>query len=163
MRKLLPLAFLAALGGCVSDQIATLPAGTRSEEIARQFGAPTLVRREGEGQTWEFAQGPRGVKTFLVHLDAAGQLRSVEQVLDETHFAQVRAGASPEEILKLLGRPGGEWSYPVVGEKIWSYRYLDTPVRPMFFNVHFDLGNGLVKTTSRSLDPSEEPAPIRMR
>jgi hypothetical protein len=154
---------LVVLGGCAADPIATLPAGTKSEQIAHQFGAPTLTWREDGGEVWEFAQGPRGVRTYMVRLDSLGRLASVEQVLDETHFAQVKPGASREEILRLLGRPGGEWSYPVVNEKVWSYRFLDSPGRPMFFNVHFDVGNGLVKATSRSLDPSEEGSRSRIR
>jgi len=156
-------ALLLLLGGCAADTIATLPPGTPSDEMAKRFGQPTQVWREKGGEVWEYAYGPQGTRTYIAGLDAEGRLISVAQVLDEAHFALVKPGEQPQEILRLLGRPGGEWTYPVIGERIWSYRYLEPATRPMYFNVHFDAGTGLVKTTSRSRDPSEEMPGMRLR
>jgi hypothetical protein len=146
---------LLAVAGCASDRIGRLPAGTPSGEVSRQFGRPTEVRREPAGEVWEYAYGPAGVRTYMARFDKAGRLVEVQQVLDDAHFSQVTSGLTPEDVRKLLGRPGRVIDLPASSEQVWTYHYLEGAARSMYFNVHFAARTGLVHQTSRERDPAE--------
>ncbi|HKC43627.1 MAG TPA: hypothetical protein VKC64_07350 [Burkholderiales bacterium] len=61
------------------------------------------------------------------------------------------------EIRLLFGAPFETVTYRNLREEVWSYRYLIPVAAGRIFNVHFDAGTGLVRTTSDEFDPVYHP------
>lgn len=121
--RLLAVAALGGLCACASLQPPLARPGQTEAEVLATMGAPTgrYALDSGE-QRIEYAKGPYGRETWMVDLDAAGRVKSVEQVLTPQRFAQVRHGMSRDALLRLLGRPAdraGEY----MNRQTWSWRY----------------------------------------
>ena len=113
------------------------------------MGAPAAVWKSADGSAvWEYPQGPLGAQTFMVTLGPDQAVREIRQVLREEYFKRVRAGMSRAEVRRLLGRQMETRYFSLSGEEVWSWRYVEWNVRPMFFNVHFDQASGAVTRVS---------------
>jgi len=102
------------------------------------------------GSRVEYARGPAGAHTYMVDVDAAGRVRSVEQVLTERNFNAVQIGTPREDVRRLLGRPSetrGGWRG---GGEVWSYRY-DWVGTCRWFQIGVD--NSLVREANYAVDP----------
>ena len=121
----LPVAavLVATLTGCATPQPNRVQAGQDEPEVLAAMGQPTGRYPLADGaQRLEFAQGPMGVRTWMVDLDAAGKVSKIRQVMDSFYFDQVQDGMSREALLLLLGRPASrqrEWQ----NRETWSWRY----------------------------------------
>jgi hypothetical protein len=115
---------LLALAGCASNP-RDVPPGASMEQLTERAGPPTArYERNGE-QRLEYATGPFGKFTWMVDLDANGKVKSVEQVLTDASFNQIKPHQNAEDVRWALGRPsevGSTWQ----GTTMWSYRY-DAP------------------------------------
>ena len=125
-RRLGPLAawvLVAALAGCAIPQPKRVLAGQDEPEVLAAMGQPTGRYPLADGaQRLEFAQGPMGVRTWMVDLDAAGKVSKIHQVMDSDYFDQVQDGMSRDALLLLLGRPASrqrEWQ----DRETLSWRY----------------------------------------
>ena len=130
MKPLLFLPLLAALGltGCVALQ-APDP-GQSEAEVLQRFGTPTARYDLGGGaHRLEFATGPYGRQTWMVDLDGAGRVTTANQVLTDTHLADVQAllarkpGMPGTELLRMIGTPGERRNGGWQGGEVWSWRY----------------------------------------
>ena len=117
---------LAVLAGCATPQPTRVQAGQAEPEVLAAMGAPTGRYPLADGaQRLEFAQGPFGVRTWMVDLDAQGKVLKIRQAMDSFYFNQVQDGMSRDALLRLLGRPAsrqGEWQ----NRETWSWRYDNT-------------------------------------
>lgn len=117
------LALMAVLAGCATPQPARVLAGQAEPEVLAAMGAPTGRYPLADGaQRLEFAQGPYGLQTWMVDLDAQGRVLKIQQVMDRFYFNQVQDGMNRDALLRLLGRPAarqGEWQ----SRETWSWRY----------------------------------------
>lgn len=152
LRSTLALALSAGLAACATYGPGALKAGDDAAAVQRELGAPTARYPMTGGRTrLEFARGPFGKHTYMVDLDAAQRVLAVEQVLDDAHFNQVRAGMPRDELLRLLGRPaetrGGGWQ----PGQVWSWRY-ETPFCD-WFQVSLD-------PQGRVIDSAHGPDPL---
>ncbi len=152
--RILSLAAAAAvLAGCVNMSDPTrLAPGARADEIRQSLGEPTgRYPLAGGAQRLEYARGPFGKQTWMLDVDAEGRLTSATQVLTETQFNAIRAGATADEVLRTIGRPS---NVGYVGwhktQTVWSYRYASP------FCQWFQVGlseAGIVEDTGYGPDP----------
>ena len=138
----------ALLGSCVSLPV---PGTSNEADVIAAFGKPVDTRSLADGsRQLDYPRGPMGRETWRATLSADGRLERLEQLLDEAHFARLKPGMTTEEVHRVLGRHFITSEYRNLEEQVWSWRYVDVSTRHMFFNAHFDVRTGLLKTTSRT-------------
>ena len=151
MLRALLLSLSLLLAGCAGYGGADLVAGVAREADVRQaMGVPAMQwTLPGGGRQLAYPRGPAGYETFMVHLDAAGRLERIENVLDMTHFARIQPDMTQEEVLQLLGPSQPQWTvfFERLDELVWEWRYCDAWNEPARFNVLFDNTTGLVRST----------------
>lgn len=98
-----------------------------------------------------YPRGPAGTQTFMAQIGPDGRLQRIERVLDADHFARIREGMSQDEVLRVLGPPGTEWTeyYVRRNELDRSWLFCNDWSRQEFFDVMFDATAGTVRTTAR--------------
>lgn len=119
------VALLAALllGACAGPQPQLVLVGQSESQVLSAMGPATgRYPLAGGAQRLEFARGPAGRLTWMVDLDAGGQVLQVEQVLDNPHFEQVLDGMPRDALLRLLGRPAAR-QREYQDRETWSWRY----------------------------------------
>ena len=149
------LALAWILGGCAE----LIPGKSREADVVASFGVPAETRQLADGgRVLEYPREPLGNQNWRVTLNADGTVRSVEQLVDEAHFARLRAGMSVDEVQRELGRPSEKSGFPNLGEEVSSWAYLELD-RRWYFNAHFDAGTGKLKRTSHTPDPAWPATP----
>lgn len=144
------LSITLVLFGCATP---LTPGTSREPDVIARFGTSAEEFRLPDGtRVLDYSRQPLGLENWRVILNPDGTVRSVEQLLDETHFARLKPGMSVADVTRELGRPYGTTHYSNLGEDVVSWLYRD-PFSRWFFNAHFD-ATGRLKTTSRSIDPT---------
>jgi hypothetical protein len=139
------------LAACAGYGPGSLAPGANVAAITEKMGRPTGEYRMPDGtRRLEYARGPAGLHTFMLDLDANGNLKSSEQVLDEKHFGQIKPGMSKEELLRTIGRPGEMRSTAMTRLDFWNYHYDN--VFCTMFQVDID-GSGTVRGAGFGPDP----------
>lgn len=132
------------------------PGVADSSQIAAALGEPAMVWRDADGSEQRaYPRGPEGAHTFMVFLSQDGRLQRIENVLDMKHFARIEPGKSNRaEVLRLLGPPTPEWTayFKARDELVWEWRFCDTWNQLARFDVLFDAGTGIVRTTYQRPD-----------
>lgn len=145
----LGLTILALLAGCASYGGRGLKPGLASEnEVRNVMGVPAATWETPSGSAWAYPRGPLGMDTFLVRFDENGTLASIEQVLDEEHFAQIKADMTQDDVLHVIGPPFQVLAFHNLNEVSWDYRFRDLWGYSSIFSAIFDEA-GLVKRTFR--------------
>ena len=145
----LGLTILALLAGCASYNGRGLKPGLSSEnEVQQVMGVPAATWETPGGSAWAYPRGPLGMETFLVRFDENGTLASIEQVLDEEHFAQIKGDMTQDDVLHVVGPPFQILAFPNLNEVSWDYRFRDLWGYSSIFSAIFDEA-GLVKRTFR--------------
>ncbi|HQR51504.1 MAG TPA: hypothetical protein PKW44_07695 [Methylophilaceae bacterium] len=151
MRIIAPLLLFIALSGCASyDGSGLKPGSSTTADVVQAMGTPAMRWNEpGGGELLAFPRGPSGTETFMVRIAANGILASKENVLDMRHFAQIQAGMTEQEVLRVIGPPFPGWTatYPARSELVWEWRYCSEYREASRFDVIFDSATGKVKTT----------------
>ena len=132
-----------------------VPGTSREADVTSRFGQPAEQRQLPDGgRVLDFPRAPLGYENWRVTLGPDGTVRSVEQLLEDAHFARIKPGMTVDEVKRELSHPAEYAAYHALSEEVFSWRYMDVGSRRMFFNAHFD-ASGRVKYSSRS----EEPIP----
>jgi hypothetical protein len=151
MLRALLLSVSLLLAGCAGYGGADLVAGVAREADVRQaMGVPAMQwTLPGGGRQLAYPRGPAGYETFMVHLDAAGRLERIENVLDMTHFARIQPDMTQEEVLQLLGPSQPQWTayFKARDELVWEWRYCDSWREAARFDVLFDATKKTVRST----------------
>lgn len=137
------------MAGCASYDGRGLAVGKASEaEVVGLMGAPAAAWREADGRRQlAFPRGPAGLHTYMAFLDPAGRLLRIENVLDDAHFAHLRAGQTTrDEVARLLGPPGEAVDFPRRRETVWDYRFRNAWGHEARYYVTFD-EQGVVRHT----------------
>jgi hypothetical protein len=143
----LGLTILALLGGCASYSGGGLKPGVATEtEVRAVMGEPAAMWETPVGSAWAYPRGPLGVETFLVRFDTDGKLALIEQVLDEEHFAQIKADMTQDDVLHVIGPPFQIMTFPNMNEVTWDYRFRDLWGYSSILSAIFD-ESGRVKRT----------------
>ncbi len=141
------------VSGCAGYGGGNLTPGalTRAEVIA-SMGAPALRwTNPDDSKQLAYPRGPAGTQTFMVHVRPDGKLQRIEKVLDAEHFWLIRVEMGKDEVLRVLGPPGPEWTeyYARRNELDWSWLFCNDWSRQEFFDVMFDASVGSVRSTGR--------------
>lgn len=142
---------LLLLAGCASyDGRGLRPGESRGEDVIALMGEPALRWQDADGaRQFAYPRGPAGFHTYMVWLAPDGRLRTVENVLDQVHLAQVRPGMSKEQVLRTLGPPDERLNayFPARDELAWDWRFIEGFQSPMRMIVLFDATAGTVRST----------------
>lgn len=131
------------------------PGITTGTEVRRWMGAPTAEHSNEDGSvTWEYNRQPNGIECPMITIGPDQVVVKVENALAEENLAGIREGMDKARVRRLLGKPGSVNQYQGLGEEVWDWRIAGViPMEETHFHVHFDLGTGLVKKTSRRVEP----------
>lgn len=145
----------ALLPACDSVNLQELRPGVSTvAEVRARMGNPSFEHANPDGSTtWEYNRQPNGIECHMLTFDPSGVLLRIEQVLTADFQARVRPGMTREEVRRLLGKPGKTEVYGNLREEIWDWRVAGLmSTEEAHFHVHFNLDDGLVKTTSRRIE-----------
>ena len=138
-----PALALAALAGCAGTYGPQgLKTGASLNEVTAALGPPTGRYPRAGGERVEYARGPYGKHTYMLDFDGQGRLAGWEQVLTEEKFDTLRAGATRDEVLFMLGHPSDQRMLAWQKRTLWSYRYDDPFCR--WFQVGLDVSGRVV-------------------
>ena len=141
------VAACAGYGGSnLRPGVSTLP------EVVASMGEPAMVWSNPDGSAQlAYPRGPAGTQTFMVHVAPDGRLQRIEKVLNTAHFARVQAGMGRDEVLHILGPSGSRWTqfYSLSNQLAWSWLFCNSWNSQEFFDVMFDAGSGIVRSTGR--------------
>jgi hypothetical protein len=121
-------------------------------DVIASMGRPAMSWKNPDGsEQLAYPRGPAGTQTFMAYLGPDGRLLSIEKVLDGSQFHRVRSGMHKDEVLRVLGPPGPEWTefYSRRNELAWSWLFCNDWSRQEFFDVMFDDATGIVRSTGR--------------
>lgn len=139
------LVFSVLVAGCAN----LVPGTSKEADVTAYFGQPAEQRQLADGsRVLDFPRSPLGYENWRVTVGKDGTVRSVEQLLDEAHFARLKSGMTIDEVKRELGRPAEFWKYANIAEEVISWRFMEFN-RRMFFNAHFD-NSGRFKYASKS-------------
>ena len=145
-------ALLAA--GCAGINASSLQPGVSTlPQIEAALGAPARVWTNPDGSAQlAYPFGPSGTQTFMVFVGADGKLQRITGVLNETQFRLVQPGMTKEQVLRILGPSGSLWTqtFPRTNTLAWTWLYCAPGNFQNYFNVMFDTGTGLVRSTGQS-------------
>jgi hypothetical protein len=80
---------------------------------------------------------------------ADGKLVSLDNVLDEAHFAQIQPGMTKAQVQRILGPSVPAWTvyYASRDELAWEWRYCNAWRQAARFDVLFDATQGVVRSS----------------
>ncbi|MFZ4538751.1 outer membrane protein assembly factor BamE domain-containing protein [Propionivibrio sp.] len=140
-------AFLPACDGINLDKLK--PGISTAQNVREIMGPPTMEWTDADGTlTWEYPRTPEGIVNYMIVFGPDKVLLEVRQVLSEENFARVREGMSKEQVRRLLGKPAREHYFPLKKEHVWDWKIKVEPSMDVYFNVHFDEGGRVVRTSS---------------
>jgi hypothetical protein len=145
------------VGACATAYAPTsIRAGDSRAVVIARMGEPVATyATDGGGQRLEYSHMPAGLRTWMIDLDAAGQVVRWQQVLDEQHFATIGPGLTQAEVRRLIGPPSehGHYWRPIEAHT-WRYRF-ETIQRCIVFELSFDV------KTQRTLEYGSYPPDTR--
>jgi hypothetical protein len=158
MRTIAALLASALLTACASyDGRGLEPGRSDHMDVLRLMGPPAQQWDDADGgRQLAYPRGPAGVHTYMVRIDAAGKLASIENVLKEERFAAIKEGMQPEEVLRLLGPVypvRGTTYFPARDELVMEWLYCDSWSERSRFYVLFDGTTRTVRSTMSINDP----------
>jgi hypothetical protein len=152
-QKIVMLLLLPLLGACASyDGRGLKPGEAGLDDVLATMGQPALRWRDPDGsQQLAYPRGPAGFHTFMVRLGPDGKLQAIENVLDERHLADVHAGISQEQVLRILGPSDARLThyFKARDELAWDWRYIEPSGEPMRMMVLFDATSGKVRSAMK--------------
>ena len=133
-------------GSNLKPGVSTLP------EVVASMGEPAMVWKNPDGsQQLAYPRGPAGTQTFMAYVGPDGKLQRIEGVLDLAHFARIQAGMSKDQVLRILGPSGSQWTqfYSRSNQLAWSWLFCNDWNAQEFFDVMFDASTGIVHSTGQ--------------
>jgi hypothetical protein len=87
-----------------------------------------------------YPRGPAGTQTFMAYVGPDGKLQRIENVLNTANFARIQAGMSKDQVLRILGPSGSQWTqfYSRSNQLAWSWLFCNSWNVQEFFDVMFD-------------------------
>lgn len=152
LRGLLILGILLVSACAGYDGSNLKPGVSMRPEVLASMGEPALAWKNPDGsEQLAYPRGPAGTQTFMAYVGPDGKLQRIEKLLDFEHFSRIQAGMSKDEVLRILGPSGAAWTqiYSRRNELVWSWLFCNDSSLQEFFDVIFDAGTGIVRSTSR--------------
>jgi hypothetical protein len=104
--------------------------------------------------SWPTRAAPRARRPSWPTSDRTAKLQRIEKVLEDAQFHRIRQGMHKDEVLRILGPSGEEWTqfYSRRNELAWSWLFCNSWSVQEFFDVMFDADTGIVRSTGRHPD-----------
>ena len=152
IKMLLFSAAVSMLAACATPQ--SLKPGTTVEQARAALGTPTgSYSLAGGGTRLQYSNQPFDQVVWNADFDAQGRLARVEQVMSDAAFARVQSGKDTRsDVLRDFGQPADTFSYKLVNETAWMYRYYTQGGFKAAMFIYFD-PQGIVKRTETGMDP----------
>lgn len=143
------------LAGCAHPQLVEL--GDLETAAVERLGEPMAKTRMEDGTVrWTYSLQPYGQEVWWLFVDETGHVVSREQGLQEKYFNLIRPGVSTEDdVWKLWGRCAQKYTFHLVNQHAWMYRYKDFGGFDMAVWPQFD-ENGVVQSVETTMDPWKE-------
>jgi hypothetical protein len=142
---------VAMLCGCTSYSGSGLKPGESTlQDVRAAMGEPALRWVEADhSMQLSYPRGPAGFHSFMVHLDPAGRVQRIENVMDPVSFYRISPGMTEPQVLRILGPSVPQWTqyFPARRELIWEWRYCDEFSHFARFDVLFDGERQAVRTS----------------
>lgn len=140
-------AFLPACDGINLQKLK--PGVSTVLDVREIMGSPAMEWEDADGTlTLEYPRTPEGVVNYMIVFGPDRILREVRQVLTEENFNMVRVGMTREQVRRLLGRPAHEVYFSLKREHVWDWKSKAESGMDWYFNVHFDEGGRVVRTSA---------------
>jgi len=151
MKRWLSFCIVALLSACASYSGSGLRPGSDTlETVLQVMGVPAMRWQDADGSMQlSYPRGPSSPDSFMVRIDKNGKLQSIRNVLVPEVIAQIRAGMSKEQVLRLIGPPDPSRTvyFKARDELAWDWRYDDQGDDLAYFTVLFDASSGTVRST----------------
>jgi hypothetical protein len=145
----LSVLMMLLLGACASYSGRGLQAGVAGyDDVVKLMGQPVMHSQNADG-TRELIY-PRGsMHTYKAVIAADGKLVSLDNVLDEAHFAQIQPGMTKAQVQRILGPSVPAWTvyYASRDELAWEWRYCNAWRQAARFDVLIDATQGVVRSS----------------
>ncbi|MEF8723149.1 MAG: hypothetical protein V5B30_11285 [Candidatus Accumulibacter delftensis] len=152
LRGVLVLSVLL-VAGCAGYSGSNLKPGVSTlPEVMASMGSPAMAWKNPDGsEQLAYPRGPAGTQTFMVDVGPDGKLQRIEKVLNVENFARVQAGMSQDQVLRILGPSGSQWTqfYSRSNQLAWSWLFCNDWNAQEFFDVMFDASTGIVHSTGQ--------------
>lgn len=115
---------VSVLAGCASYDGRGLVPGRSTEAQVEALMGPAVDRRAGPNgeKLLYYSRLPFGREMYVATIDSAGNLKSMEQRLQESYFAKVQPGVTrADEVRALFGPPHRIERFPRMARDIWEY------------------------------------------
>lgn len=134
--------------------------GTSAAEVHELLGEPTAryAANGTDGERWQYSYEPSGRQVYDIDFDADGRVVRVEQVMNETLFAErIKPGTwTRHDVLREYGPPAWVMGTHSFDGDIWVWRY---EIGPFFRLLYIDIApDGVVQDYSvgdEYLDPPD--------
>ncbi len=150
------LALVAALAGAVAACGApgSVKPGDSQSAVKATAGAPTaVIALPGGGVRWQYSGQPYNQWVWNIDMDAQGRVLVVDQMMSDAAFARIRSGQDTRtDVLRDYGPPAQTFSFPLMDETAFMYRYFIHGGFYAAMFVYFD-PQGVVKRTETGMDP----------
>jgi len=138
------------LAACASYSGSRLkPGEARLEDVQNLMGPAAMRWQDADGAVQlAYPRGPFGRHTYMVRLGPDGRLQSIANVLEDAGFAQIHAGLTKEQVLRVLGPPDDSRTlyFKARDELVWDWRYCASAGISSRFLVLFDNTSGRVRS-----------------
>lgn len=145
------LAGALLLAGCALDPLRRLPPGASQEQVRAALGEPWAKWQDQDVvMRWSYPTGPMGRHTYLAEFDAAGQLTTFLDLMNDRGFARLETGkTNQDDVRRLFGPPYRVIPFALKHETAWDYRFTDAWSQPAIFSVIFDERRLVVQTVQQ--------------
>jgi hypothetical protein len=163
MRSVFVAALAVLLAACTGFPYGGYPIapGTPRGAILAHNGPPTrVVPLAGGGERLQYSLQPDGQQTWMVDVDAGGNVVRAYNALTFENFNRIQPGWTMADIEREFGPPArvdgvASWDGPV-----WTWRWRDIANADMFYYVYFD-GRGIVQRAHQGMELRNFRVPIR--
>jgi hypothetical protein len=153
LRRILAAFVVAAAASACSTPGSVKP-GANEDAVRAAAGRPTGVIKLPDGGTrWQYSGQPFDQSVWNIDFDPAGRVVRTQQMMTDTAFATIRPGKDTQaDVLRDFGPPAERYSYPLVNETAFMYRYFVQGGFHAAMFVYFDRV-GVVKRIETGMDP----------
>jgi hypothetical protein len=126
------------------------PGQATLQDVIAAMGEPAEQWTDADhSMQLSYPRGPAGYHSFMVHLDPAGRLQRIDNVMDEVHFQQISHAMTEAEVRRTLGPPVPAWTsyFEARRELVWEWRYCNEFGQGAHFDVLLDGDRHTVRTT----------------
>lgn len=149
---LMGMAVALILGGCAHPQLIDM--GQTKQSVIQELGEPDATTLMPDGTTrLTYSGQPFGQDVWWLFIDQDGKVVAREQGLQEKYFSMIEVGKWTEaDVWALWGECAEKYTFHLVNEHAWMYRYKDDVGFDMAVWPQFDT-QGIVRSVETTTDP----------